>query len=51
MKKCDKNKVTVHNLGQIGGKRDRATEVCFKHIARSDGEADSQDGLKCEQLR
>ncbi len=41
---------SAHNLGQIGGKRDRATEVCSLHIARSDGEADSQDGLKCEQL-
>ncbi len=50
-KNCDKSRVTVHNLGQIGGKQDRATEVCSLHIARSDGEADSQDGLKCEQLR
>ncbi len=46
----DKSTVTGHNLGQIGGKRDRATEACSKHAARSDGEADSQDGLKCGQL-
>ncbi len=46
----NKIKVSAHNLGQIGGKRDRATEACYRHIARSDGEADSQDGLKCEQL-
>ncbi len=42
--------VSAHNLGQIGGKRDRATEACFLHAAGSDGEADSQDGLKCERL-
>ncbi len=46
----DKSKITGHNLGQIGGKRDRATEACLEHAAGSDGEADSQDGLKCEQL-
>ncbi len=45
----DRSRVSARNLGQIGGKRDRATEVCSKHIAGSDGEADSQDGLKCEQ--
>ncbi len=33
-------RVSAHNLGQIGVKRDRATEVCFLHIARSDGEAE-----------
>ncbi len=65
--------VSAHNLGQIGMKRDRVTEVCSLHIARSrqegderrpprwavpeqdaeassDGEAESQDGLKCEQF-
>ncbi len=42
--------VIAHNLRQVGGKRDRATEVCSLHIARSDGKADSQDGVKCEQL-
>ncbi len=40
-KNHSKSRVTAHNLGQIGGKRDRATEVCYGHIARSDGEADS----------
>ncbi len=41
MKNDNKSKVTAHNLGQIGRKRDGATEVCKEHIARSDGEADS----------
>ncbi len=49
-KNFDKSKVTVHNLGQIGMKRDRATEAYQEYAARSDGEAESQDGLKCEQL-
>ncbi len=39
-KKFDKSKVTAQNLGQIGRKQDRATEVCSLHIARSDGEAE-----------
>ncbi len=46
----DESRVIAHNLGQIGVKRDRATEVCFQHIARSDGEAEPQDGLKCGPL-
>ncbi len=50
MENCDKSRVIVHNLGQIGVKQDRATEVCSQHIAGSDGEAEPQDGLKCEQL-
>ena len=50
-KNHDKSKVTALNLGQIGGKQVGATEVCSKHIARSDSVADSQDGLKCEQLQ
>ncbi len=51
MKNCNKKlKSSAHNLGQIGAKQDRATEVCSKHIAGSDGEAEPQDGLKCEHL-
>ncbi len=46
-----KVKLSAYNLGQIGVKRDRATEVCYKHAAGSDGKAEPQDGLKCEQLR
>ena len=46
----DKSKVSAHNLGQIGGKQVGTTEACFLHIARSDNEADSQDGLKYEHL-
>ena len=43
----DKSTVSAHNLGQdLRGKRDRATEACSLHAARSDGEADPQDGLK-----
>ena len=44
----ESSKVTTHNLGQIGLKQDRATEACSLHAARSEGEADAQDGLKCE---
>ncbi len=33
--------VSAHNLGQIGGKRDRATEAYKEYAAGSDGEADS----------
>ncbi len=50
MKNYGKKYRTVHNLGQIGEKRDRATEACYKHGAGSDGEAEPQDGLKCELL-
>ncbi len=50
MKNYGKGTVSARNLGQIGGKRDRATEACSLHAAGSDGEADSQDGLKCEHL-
>ncbi len=50
MKKHNKSKVTACNLGQIGMKQDRTTEACSEHAARSDGEAESQDGLKCEKL-
>ncbi len=46
-----KSTVTSHNLGQIGVKQDRATEVCSLHAAGSDGEAESQDGLKCGKLQ
>ncbi len=45
-----KSKVSAHNLGQVGGKQDGATEACSLHVARSDSVADSQDGVKCEQL-
>ncbi len=51
MKNCDKSKVSAHNLDQIGGKQTGATEACFQHVERSDSVADSQDGLKCEQLQ
>ena len=47
----DKSRVTAHNLGQIGGKQAGATEACSQHVAGSDSVADSQDGLKCEQLQ
>ncbi len=40
MKNFDKSTVSAHNLGQIGAKRDRATEACSLHTARSDGEAE-----------
>ncbi len=50
-KNGDKSTVTALNLGQIAGKRDRASEAYEKYAAGSDGEADSQDGLKCEQLQ
>ncbi len=50
MQDCGESTVAACSLGQIGGKQDRATEACLKHAAGSDGEADSQDGLKCEQL-
>ncbi len=44
-------RLNAHNLGKdLRGKRDRVTEVCYKHAAGSDGEADSLDGLKCEHL-
>ena len=47
-----KGKVSAHNLGQdLRGKQERVTEAYKKYDARSDDEADSQDGLKCEQLR
>ncbi len=49
-KSYGKNRVTARNLGQIGAKRDRATEAYEKYAAGSDGEAEPQDGLKCEQL-
>ncbi len=50
VKNYNRNTVSAHNLGQIGGKRDRTTEACSMHAAGSDGKADSQDGLKCESL-
>ena len=50
IKNRDSSRVSTRNLGQIEAKRDRATEACKKHVARSDGEADPQDGLKCEDL-
>ena len=50
-KSYDKSKVSAHNLGQIGAKQAGATEACSQHVARSDSVADSQDGLKCEQLQ
>ncbi len=50
MKNGDKSTSTACNLGQVGVKQDRATEACSQHVARSDGEADPQDGLKCGQL-
>ncbi len=40
MKNYDSGKVSAHNLGQIGGKQDRATEACFQHGAGSDGVVD-----------
>ncbi len=40
MKNYNKSTVNAHNLGQIGEKQDRATEVCSLHIAGSDGEAE-----------
>ena len=46
----NKSKGSAHSLGRPGVKRDRATEACSQHVARSDGEAEPQDGLKCEQL-
>ena len=46
----DRSTVSVHNLGQIGGKQAGATETCSRHVAGSDSVADSQDGLKCEHL-
>ncbi len=49
-KNRNKSRVTVHNLGQIGVKRNRATEAYQEYAAGSDGEAELQDGLKCEQL-
>ncbi len=50
MIKRDKSTITACDLGQIGVKQDRATEACSQHVARSDGEAELQDGLKREQL-
>ena len=46
----DESRVSVHNLGQIGGKQAGTTEACSQHVARSDSVANSQDGLKCEYL-
>ena len=46
----DQNRISAHNLGQIGGKQVGATEACWKPRAGSDSVADPQDGLKCEQL-
>ena len=43
--------VTARNLGQIGLKRVGATEAYDQYAAGSDNEADTRDGLKCEQLR
>ena len=42
---------TAHTSGQIGGKQAGTTEACSLYVARSDSEADPQDGLKCEQFR
>ena len=50
MKNYDKSNVSAHNLGQIEGKQVGATEACSRTLAASDNVADSQDGLKCEQL-
>ncbi len=36
----DESTVTARSLGQVGEKRDRATEACSEHIAGSDGEAE-----------
>ena len=50
MKNCDISTVTVHGLGQIGVKLGRTTEAYSLYAARSDDEAETQDGLKRGQL-
>ncbi len=49
-KNYNENRISAHNLGQIGGKQTGATEACSLHVARSDSAADPQDGLKCEYV-
>ena len=51
-KNYDKSRVSAYNLGQVGGKQTGVTEAYVeKYAAGSDSAADSQDGLKCKQLR
>ena len=41
-KNCDNSTVSAHNLGQIGEKRDSATEACSQHVVRSRQEGDER---------